>query len=154
MSMVPLHLLIPSIAPRFVFRARREVIVSAGAIATPQLLTVSGIGDPALMAKHKIKSIVNLPEVGRNLVDQPYVALHWTVNSKYTYDNYRYNKTLFLDGLFQYTLNKTGPLTNNAMANHVGFFRLPSDSKPMRTRGDPTAGPFSPHFELIFRVSS
>lgn len=54
----------------FVAYARREVIVSAGAIGTPQLLQLSGIGDPSVLEPLGIKTIVNLTTVGRNLQEQ------------------------------------------------------------------------------------
>ncbi|KAL5534916.1 hypothetical protein ACEPAF_3006 [Sanghuangporus sanghuang] len=50
--------------------ARQEVIVSAGAIGTPQLLQVSGIGDPAVLESLGINLKVNLSTVGRNLQEQ------------------------------------------------------------------------------------
>lgn len=50
-------------------RARKEVIVSAGSIQTPQLLMLSGIGPAAHLAEHGIPVIVNSPYVGRNLQD-------------------------------------------------------------------------------------
>lgn len=49
--------------------ARREVILSAGALASPQLLMVSGIGDPEELARHGIQTRAVLPGVGRNLQD-------------------------------------------------------------------------------------
>ncbi len=54
---------------RGVVRARREVIVSAGAIASPKLLMLSGIGDPAELAEHGIETVHPLPGVGRELQD-------------------------------------------------------------------------------------
>jgi len=50
-------------------RANREVIVSGGAINSPQLLQLSGIGDPALLKGFGIEPLVDLPGVGRNLQD-------------------------------------------------------------------------------------
>jgi choline dehydrogenase len=50
-------------------RARREVIVSAGAINSPQLLMLSGIGNAAHLAEHGIAAQVHLPGVGENLQD-------------------------------------------------------------------------------------
>ena len=49
--------------------ARREVIVSAGAIVSPKLLQLSGIGDPADLQPHGIKVVHALRGVGRNLQD-------------------------------------------------------------------------------------
>jgi len=50
-------------------RARREVIVSAGAINSPQILQLSGIGDGALVKNFGIAPLVDLPGVGQNLQD-------------------------------------------------------------------------------------
>lgn len=49
--------------------ARHEVILSGGAINSPQLLMLSGIGPGAELARHGIEVIHDLPEVGRNLQD-------------------------------------------------------------------------------------
>ena len=49
--------------------AHREVILCAGALASPQLLMVSGIGDPETLARHGIDVAAALPGVGRNLQD-------------------------------------------------------------------------------------
>ena len=51
-------------------RARREVILAAGAFNTPQLLMLSGIGDPEVLTKHGIRVRVPLRGVGRNLQDR------------------------------------------------------------------------------------
>jgi choline dehydrogenase/4-pyridoxate dehydrogenase len=49
--------------------AEREVILCGGVINSPQLLMLSGIGDPAALATHGIKTAVPLPGVGKNLQD-------------------------------------------------------------------------------------
>ncbi|KAJ7619828.1 GMC oxidoreductase [Mycena polygramma] len=54
---------------RFAVAATREVIVSTGAVVTPQLLMVSGIGPEDELKKHNIKVVRHLPFVGRNLLD-------------------------------------------------------------------------------------
>jgi 4-pyridoxate dehydrogenase len=50
-------------------RAEREVIIAAGVINSPQLLMLSGIGDPEELAAHGIATSVSLKGVGRNLQD-------------------------------------------------------------------------------------
>ncbi|MEO1192816.1 MAG: choline dehydrogenase [Pseudomonadota bacterium] len=50
-------------------RARRSVLLTAGSINSPQLLQLSGIGDPALLAEHGIPLVKAAPLVGRNLQD-------------------------------------------------------------------------------------
>lgn len=50
--------------------ATREVILAGGAFNTPQLLMLSGIGDPQHLAEHRIALVKGLPGVGRNLQDR------------------------------------------------------------------------------------
>jgi choline dehydrogenase-like flavoprotein len=50
-------------------QAEREVILAGGAINSPQLLLLSGIGDADELAAHDIAPVVHLPGVGRNLQD-------------------------------------------------------------------------------------
>ena len=49
--------------------AKKEVILSGGALNSPHLLMLSGIGPAAMLQKHNIKTLVNLEGVGRNLQD-------------------------------------------------------------------------------------
>jgi 4-pyridoxate dehydrogenase len=60
---------------RVVARADREVIVSAGAINSPQILMQSGIGDPQALASHGIAVKAPLSGVGQNLQDHPAALL-------------------------------------------------------------------------------
>ncbi len=53
----------------------REVILSAGAAHTPQILELSGIGDPAVLSQFNIPVVINLPGVGNNFQDHPYVGV-------------------------------------------------------------------------------
>jgi len=55
--------------PRGIFRARKEIVISAGAIETPQILMLSGVGDAAHLAQHGITCVAHAPDVGRNLQD-------------------------------------------------------------------------------------
>jgi 4-pyridoxate dehydrogenase len=50
-------------------RAEREIILSGGVINSPQLLMLSGIGDPEALRTHGIKVMAELPGVGKNLQD-------------------------------------------------------------------------------------
>lgn len=50
-------------------RARKEIILAAGAFRTPQVLMLSGIGPSEILSQHGIRILVNAPEVGRNLMD-------------------------------------------------------------------------------------
>lgn len=61
-------------SPRYVVAARKEVILSAGAIGSPQLLLLSGVGPSEELAKHNIPIVRELPAVGRNLLDVSHFA--------------------------------------------------------------------------------
>ncbi|HEX2370529.1 MAG TPA: GMC family oxidoreductase N-terminal domain-containing protein [Acidimicrobiia bacterium] len=58
--------------------AGREVIVAGGAIGSPQLLLVSGIGPASELEEVGVRPVVDLPGVGRNLHDHPAVAVAWS----------------------------------------------------------------------------
>ncbi|KPF88882.1 GMC family oxidoreductase [Novosphingobium sp. AAP93] len=62
-------------------RARREVILSGGAINSPQLLMLSGIGDGAALARHGISVQQHLPAVGKNLQDHLAVSYFYKVRT-------------------------------------------------------------------------
>ncbi|KAL4771361.1 hypothetical protein BDW60DRAFT_190654 [Aspergillus nidulans var. acristatus] len=57
--------------------ASKEVILSAGALRSPALLELSGVGNPDILRKYGIPVKVNLPTVGENLQDQTNNALTW-----------------------------------------------------------------------------
>ncbi|MBX7453851.1 GMC family oxidoreductase N-terminal domain-containing protein [Mycolicibacterium sp. 3033] len=92
-------------------RARREVILSAGAIGSPHLMQVSGLGPAALLTRHGVPVTVDLPGVGENLQD------HLQLRTVYRVQNARTVNTLYRNlftragmGL-QYLLLRSGPLT-------------------------------------------
>src|SRR5262249_26098949 len=60
-------------------RARREIILSAGAVNSPQILMLSGIGHADELIQHDIKSVHHLPGVGKNLQDHVDVCLVYEV---------------------------------------------------------------------------
>ncbi|HXD53478.1 MAG TPA: GMC family oxidoreductase N-terminal domain-containing protein [Solirubrobacteraceae bacterium] len=65
-------------------RASREVILSAGAIGSPQLLLLSGIGDRGELADAGVTARHELPGVGRNLQDHPFVTVIWEISGEDT----------------------------------------------------------------------
>lgn len=58
----------------FALTAKKEIIVSAGAFQSPQLLMVSGIGPAEILREHGIEPVIELPGVGQNMWDHPFVA--------------------------------------------------------------------------------
>jgi len=63
-----------------------EVIVSGGAIGSPQLLMLSGIGDAAQLKNHGIAVVKNLPGVGKNLRDHPQAQVVWKTKENRSQD--------------------------------------------------------------------
>lgn len=65
----------------YVLRARREVILAAGAFQTPQLLMLSGVGPKVELQRHGIPLLHELPGVGQNLQDHPDFVFVYKTNS-------------------------------------------------------------------------
>ncbi len=63
-----------------------EIIISAGAIGSPQLLMLSGIGRAEDLERHNIKVVMDLPGVGQNLRDHPQVQVVWKTNKDHQRD--------------------------------------------------------------------
>jgi len=70
-------------------RAGREVILCSGAVATPQLLELSGIGNPAVLSRHGIAVQHALEAVGENFRDHLNARIIWRVNEKGVSYNHR-----------------------------------------------------------------
>lgn len=72
-----------------VVKAAKEVILSAGALVSPLLLELSGVGNPAVLAQYGIDTVVDLPTVGENLQDQVNNEILYQPPSNFTatYDN-------------------------------------------------------------------
>ncbi|KAL8753012.1 MAG: hypothetical protein Q9199_005342, partial [Rusavskia elegans] len=102
----------------YTLRARREVIVSAGAFQSPQLLMVSGIGPRETLERHKIAPIIkDLPGVGQNLQDQIFFGTSYRVNLLTTSAALN-NPALTAAAIAAFTnktLGASGPLTNPAV---------------------------------------
>ncbi|EFY94029.1 Glucose-methanol-choline oxidoreductase [Metarhizium robertsii ARSEF 23] len=60
-------------------KARKEVILSAGAFNSPKILELSGIGSRTLLDKHKISVVVDNPNVGENLQDHVLAGISFEV---------------------------------------------------------------------------
>ncbi|KAI9066178.1 GMC oxidoreductase [Trametes sanguinea] len=63
----------------YVANAKKEIILSTGAIQTPQLLELSGIGNSTILKQRGIKTLIDLPQVGENLQEHLFVAAQWQV---------------------------------------------------------------------------
>lgn len=103
---------------RIIVRADREVIVSAGAYHSPQLLMLSGIGDPSELAQHDIACKHALPGVGKNLQDHVGSYVQHRCLKPITYYNLK-NPIKLAGAIASYVFAGRGPLSvfpMNAMA--------------------------------------
>lgn len=92
-------------------RARREVILSAGAIGSPHLMQVSGLGPAGLLAQHHVPVAVDLPGVGANLQDHLQLRTVYRVRGARTV-NTLYRNWITRAGMgIQYLLLRSGPMT-------------------------------------------
>ena len=92
-------------------KANREVILAAGAINSPHLLRLSGVGDPAVLKDNGIQPLHALPGVGENLQDHLQLRLIFKVRNLKTL-NATANSLFGKAGMAaQYALMKKGPMT-------------------------------------------
>jgi len=90
--------------------AAREVIVSAGAVKSPQLLELSGIGQPERLRGLGITMVHDLPGVGENLRDHYAPRMRWRIGVKgYTYNDKARGLGIIRETL-KYLVNRTGLL--------------------------------------------
>jgi len=106
---------------RHVLHARREIILAAGAVDSPKLLQLSGIGDPALLARHGIALRHALPAVGQHLQDHLCASYYYRANIPTLNDTFSSWGGRLKLGL-QYALTRSGPLAMS-VNQAGGFFR-------------------------------
>ena len=100
-----------------VVEAGREVILAAGALASPHLLMLSGIGPEAQLREHGLAVAVDAPGVGQNLQDHPFYAAVWETSAEESLleaEHPRY--------LAEWLLRRSGPLTSS-VAEAFAFVR-------------------------------
>ncbi|MGE0557442.1 MAG: GMC family oxidoreductase, partial [Burkholderiales bacterium] len=90
--------------------ARRETILSAGAIGSPQILQLSGIGPASLLRQHGIPVVHELP-VGENLQDHLQLRLAFRVTNAVTLNTLLASWWAKVKMGLEYALHRTGPLT-------------------------------------------
>ena len=103
--------------------ARREVVLCGGAINSPHLLMLSGIGPSAQLAEHGIDGKVELAGVGANLQDHTLVPLLW-----YTRGTTDLGELSNLRNLTRWKVRGTGPLSSNVA--EAGAFLSSRDGLP------------------------
>ncbi|EKM83234.1 hypothetical protein AGABI1DRAFT_69483 [Agaricus bisporus var. burnettii JB137-S8] len=131
-----------------IFHATKEVILSAGAIGSPHLLFHSGFGDSEELKALGINPLVDLPSLGKNLTDHAFLLVDFAGENIEQKCVVLADPNVLEAALEEWKKSRTGPLSN-ILTNSVIWGRLPPDS-PF---DDPSAGPNSPHWELLLSVN-
>ncbi|AKJ66976.1 glucose-methanol-choline oxidoreductase [Pandoraea thiooxydans] len=103
-------------------RASAQVIVCAGAFATPKLLMLSGIGPAAHLREHGVDVRVDLPGVGQNLQDHNVAVVSMATHGQHGYFGEDRGLRALRNGL-QYLAFRSGPITSNG-AETMAFVNL------------------------------
>jgi len=101
-------------------RADREVILCGGAVNSPQLLQLSGVGPGALLTEHGIAVVKDLPGVGENLQDHYLIPMTWRLKDGVISVNELTKGARFLGETLKYVFQRKGLLTLSAA--HIAAF--------------------------------
>jgi choline dehydrogenase-like flavoprotein len=115
--------LIQGILGPFTLHANKEVVLSAGAFQSPQLLMVSGIGPAVTLKEHGIPILADRPGVGQNMWDHPFFAPSYRVRVS-TVTKLVTNLLYLLEQVANAAILKQGPLTN-PVADYLGWEKIP-----------------------------
>ena len=106
--------------------ARREIVLAGGAVNSPQLLMLSGIGDGTALGQHGIAKVHHLPGVGRNLQDHPDFIFGYASDSPHFFGTSLKGIPRLIRGIGQYRKERRGPITTN-FAECGGFLKTRPD---------------------------
>jgi choline dehydrogenase len=113
----------------------KEIILSAGAIASPKLLMLSGVGPADHLQSFDIPVVLDSPDVGSNLRDHNYASIEIEVtDAVYTLSEWQ-NTTYLADITQQFLTQAIGPLAN-APASSFSLIRVPDFAIPAGAAGD------------------
>ncbi|MDO8360246.1 MAG: GMC family oxidoreductase N-terminal domain-containing protein [Devosia sp.] len=104
--------------------AKSDIVVSAGALVTPKLLMLSGLGPADHLSAHGIQPVVDLPGVGQNLIDHPEVPVISVANGRHGYFKQGVGWRMLKNGI-QFKLFGTGPILSTGF--EAGAFINPID---------------------------
>ncbi|MCL6705946.1 GMC family oxidoreductase N-terminal domain-containing protein [Pseudomonas sp. R2.Fl] len=112
-----------------VVRADREVILSSGAIGSPRLLMLSGIGPADHLKSVGVPVVLDQPGVGSNLQDHLDLFVIAECTGPHTYDRYAKPHLSVLAGL-QYLLSRTGPVASSLFETGGFWYADPEARSP------------------------
>ncbi|TAQ87000.1 hypothetical protein B7494_g4677 [Chlorociboria aeruginascens] len=113
----------------YTLNATKEVIISAGAFRSPQLLIVSGIGPQEILSEFNIPPISVLPGVGQNIQDQAWLGFNYGVNSTTKTQILAGNPAYVIPAVNEYINNQSGPLAGIGAAEYTGWEKLPAANR-------------------------
>lgn len=108
------------------YKARREVILAAGAIESPLLLERSGIGDPEVLARASVDPKVESPNVGRRMIEHRGIALQARLRANLGQNRLLNSRPKQLVAGIGYLLDRRGPLSLPAY-DLISFFKSSPD---------------------------
>ncbi|MFO0005650.1 MAG: GMC family oxidoreductase N-terminal domain-containing protein, partial [bacterium] len=112
-----------------IISASSEVIVTAGAIGSPKLLMLSGIGPAAHLKEVGLPVVHDLPGVGENFHDHFSTDVTWVLNGPYSYDKYKKAHWKLWAGL-QYAMFRSGPVASNIVEAGAFWWSDRSEKTP------------------------
>nr|HMN81396.1 GMC oxidoreductase [Burkholderiaceae bacterium] len=110
--------------------AHREVLLCAGAIQSPQLLELSGLGDPAVLAAHGIAVVQPLPAVGENMTDHLQVRRTYRTDVPITINDVMRSPLRRVATGLQYLLTRRGLMANTSSTAHAITRTAVADGRP------------------------
>ncbi|KAI9164132.1 oxidoreductase [Paramyrothecium foliicola] len=115
------------LSERFTYElsANREIIVSGGVWQSPQLLMVSGVGPASTLQAHNIDVVSDLPGVGQNEWDQPYISATFKVNVTTNSQIVAGNPEANAAAVEEYLTNQSGRLSSIGAGQALGFEKFP-----------------------------
>ena len=110
--------------------ASREVILSGGTISSPQLLELSGIGDPAILAKVGIETVIENRDVGANFQDHLLTGISYNLAANTTSLDAFHDPRLQAKAIADYTTSQSGPLsTGQSSMGFISYRSIATDSE-------------------------
>jgi choline dehydrogenase len=114
----------------FQVKANREVILSAGPLASPQILELSGIGNSEILNKFGIKTVHHLPGVGENLRDHPNTRITFKCSKPITINDVLQNPLMKIKEGMRFIFKREGLLTICSATAQMNYRSNPELKQP------------------------
>jgi choline dehydrogenase-like flavoprotein len=109
--------------------ARREIILAAGAMASPGILQRSGIGDGELLQRLGIPVVQQSAQVGRRLLEHRGIMVQWKLRVPLS-DNREFSGLRLFGNVLRYYLSRSGPMSSAAYEVGAWFKSKPDAPRP------------------------